>query len=177
MPSLFKSAYTEGVLHVQGYDVMRSFLALPDLARAVHTLILRRKPVQKPGTFAIWNLASFHAKILKLGSSDQPLTFWEDVFLPNVGCAFCAVAARKVATTVASITGAKLDMQSSVRGYELADPKFKGFSLSTAAFRETFGFEFQWDLQSTLSEFDANMPDSAMPKGATESPEEWRLFK
>ncbi|CAJ1379854.1 unnamed protein product [Effrenium voratum] len=136
VPSLFKSAYTEGVLHVQGYDVMRSFLALPDLARAVHTLILRRKPVQKPGTFAIWNLASFHAKILK------------------------------VATTVASITGAKLDMQSSVRGYELADPKFKGFSLSTAAFRETFGFEFQWDLQSTLSEFDANMPDSAMPKGS-----------
>ena len=34
LPSLFKQAYTTGVLKVQGHDGMRSFLALPDLVRA-----------------------------------------------------------------------------------------------------------------------------------------------
>ena len=81
VPSLFRHAYTRGILPVQQHDALRSFLALPDLARAIGLLIQRRRALTGGDRLRIWNLASFRAKIMKM------------------------------ATTIASITGAKLDLQ------------------------------------------------------------------
>ena len=134
VPSLFRSAYTRGVLTVRGQNVMRSWLALPDLARAIETLVRFRRQATGSMRFKIWNLASFHAKILKM------------------------------ATTVASITGSKLDVQTPVREIEANEP-FTGFSLDTTSFTETFNFTFEEDLHKTLLDFDSKVPDSVTPKG------------
>ena len=137
IPSLFKQAYTTGVLKVQGHDGMRSFLALPDLGRAIQAL-LSRPPASR---FKVYNLASFHAKIMK------------------------------VATTVSSITGSRLDMRSPVAAEKLADPPVSGFSLDCRSFVQDFNFTFQEDLQSTLLDMDTKIPESVMPKGS-HKPEE-----
>ena len=133
VPSLFRSAYTRGVLTVQGQNVMRSWLALPDLARAIETLVRSRRATGSE-QFKVWNLASFHAKVLKM------------------------------ATTVASITGSKLDVQTPVADRE-ANELFAGFSLDTTSFTKTFNFTFQEDLEKTLLDFDSHVPDSVTPKG------------
>ena len=133
VPSLFKSAYTVGVMSVRGWDGMRSWLALPDLSRAIDKLIRSRRMVSRK--FEIWNLASFDAKILK------------------------------IATTVASITGAKLDVQS-LGQYPVDTVDTSGFSLDCASFREAFNFSFQEDLEQTLLDFDSKVPDSIMAKGS-----------
>ena len=85
--------------------------------------------------FKIWNLASFDAKILK------------------------------VATTVASITGAKLDIRTPMTGVQLANKTFTGFSLDTTSFTKTYNFSFKEDLEQTLVMFDSKVPDSVTPKG------------
>lgn len=133
VPSLFKSAYTVGVMSVRGSNGMRSWLALPDLSRAIDTLIRFRRSVNRK--FKIWNLASFDAKILK------------------------------IATTVASITGAKLDVQD-LGQYPVDSVNPSGFSLDSASFQEAFNFSFQEDLYETLLDFDSKVPDSIMAKGS-----------
>lgn len=70
VPSLFFSAYTSGFLNVQGHDTMRSFLSLPDLSRAVESLI--SKPIVL--SYDIWNLASFNATVFKIASTIASLT-------------------------------------------------------------------------------------------------------
>lgn len=134
VPSLFKSAYTLGVLSVSGWDAMRSWLVLKDLSRAIESLIGLRRTVS--ARFKIWNLASFDAKILKM------------------------------ATTVASITGAKLDIRTPMTGLQLANKTFTGFSLDTTSFRKTYDFSFKEGLEQTLVMFDSKVPDSVTPKGS-----------
>lgn len=147
VPSLFKAAYTRGVMKVQRHDAMRSFLALPDLARSFHVLIASTVSGDVSGpdgatTMAlgrhdrlkIWNLASFHATILK------------------------------IATTVASITGATLDVEGTTNATNTASSP--GFTLNCQAFVQRFNFSFQETLLSTLSYFDENIPESVTPKGA-----------
>ena len=141
VPSLFRHAYTRGILPVQQHDALRSFLALPDLARAIRLLSQRRRALTGGDRLKIWNLASFHAKIMKM------------------------------ATTIASITGAKLDLQTPLTAEERSNASFVGFSLNCASFEQTFNFTFLESLQSTLADFDKNIPDSILPKGAHQKKE------
>ena len=136
VPSLYKSAYKTGVLNVQSFNAMRSFLWLDDLSRAVQTII--DKMSWDDVKFNIWHLASFSATILK------------------------------VATTVSSITGASIDTGDGISGDTLAEElsSFKGFSLNCDRFKSFFEFSFKGDLQTVLTEFDKNIPDSITAKGA-----------
>ena len=127
-PSLLKSAYTKGVLTVQNYDSMRSFLSLDDLVRSVEALLLDKEG-RKNG-LDVWNLASFHASILK------------------------------VATTVASKTGATLDILPKENTSEAS-----GFTISPKAFEKALNFTFKGSLEETIDNLDKNIPESITPKG------------
>ena len=76
-----------------------------------------------------------------------------------------------MATTIASITGAKLDLQTSLTAAERGNMSFAGFTLNCQSFEQTFNFTFEEDLQSTLENFDEHIPDSILPKGAHEKRE------
>ena len=139
VPRLYSSAYKTGVLNVEGFNIMRSFLWLDDLSRAIKRILTHThwESIEK---FNIWNLASFSATILK------------------------------VATTVASITGASINNIEGIDGETLKKEReileFKGFSLDCSHFTNTFKFTFEGNLQNVLKEFDQNVPESITAKGA-----------
>ena len=137
VPSLFKAAYMTGVLNVQSYNSMRSFLWLNDLSKAVSAVIERRM-WDGIARFNIWNLASFNSTILKVATTVSSIT----------GASI---------DTGAGISGDSLARE----GYEI-----KGFSLNCELFQNTFDFPFRGDLQAVITEFDQNIPDSITAKGA-----------
>jgi nucleoside-diphosphate-sugar epimerase len=83
--------------------------------------------------YGIWNLASFDAT-----------TF-------------------KIASTVASLTGAQIDSDEPY--YTPLLSSTEGFSLDCSSFRNNFHFTFFGSLSSTLSEFDRDVPASITSKG------------
>ena len=139
VPSFFRSAYTTGFLKVGGHNTMRSFLTLNDLSNAFITLISKNtKEVSLPSETqpcSVWNLASFHATVLK------------------------------VASTVASLTGASIDSDASSNSPSALVTVATGFSLDSTAFEQNFNFTFGDSLQTALLDFDRNVPDSIIAKG------------
>lgn len=87
-------------------------------------------------SYSIWNLASFDATTLK------------------------------IASTVASLTGATIDSDKLETTPLLSQRE--GFSLVCDAFRNAFNFTFDGSLLSTLTEFDRSIPSSITPKGPHE---------
>jgi len=98
------------------------------------TALIKNKEALNTSPFSIWNLASFNATVLK------------------------------VASTIASITGATIDSDSNSLTPLLSTTK-NGFSSDCAAFIETFNFTFEGTLQTAINEFDSNIPDSIIAKG------------
>ena len=145
IPSFFRSAYTTGFLKVAGHNTMRSFLTLDDLSDAVHRLISTPLHVLPTSVrqYRVWNLASFDASVLK------------------------------VASTVATITGAVIDSPNYQKPVPRNDKRlipynleqFQGFTLDCQAFRNTFNFTFHGSLLETLLDFDRTVPDSIIAKG------------
>ena len=100
-------------------------------------------------------------------------TRWDDIELFNVwNLASFSSTILKVATTVSSITGAKIDTGGGIGGDAMAAEKSdrKGFSLNCERFMNFYNFSFRGDLQSVLIEFDQNVPDSISAKGAHLTP-------
>lgn len=86
--------------------------------------------------FNVWNLASFNATVLK------------------------------VAASIASVTGARIDTHSSsVHEKNALIEKRSGFSLNCQEFINKFNFTFRGTLERSLYEFDRNIPESIIPKG------------
>ena len=137
VPSLYKSAYTKGVLNVKSFSKMRSFLWLDDLSRAVKTII-RHTSWHDMEMFNVWNLASFSATVLKVAATVSSIT----------GASI---------DTSGGIEGVSL---------KFLDSEFEGFSLNCESFKTTFDFSFNGDLQNVMTEFDQNVPDSITAKGA-----------
>jgi nucleoside-diphosphate-sugar epimerase len=140
IPSFFRSAYTIGRLEVGGHNTMRSFLTLRDLSNAIHTLIsktnqMRLTPTDALSRFNIWHLASFDATVFK------------------------------IASTVASLTGATIDSFPSDKKLSPLISSQGGFSLDSTAFEKFFSFTFEDSLLTTIHDFDRNVPDSIIPKG------------
>jgi len=94
--------------------------------------------ISKPivSRYSIWNLASFDATTLK------------------------------IASTVASLTGATIDSDKMKISPLLSHTE--GFSLDCAAFSDMFNFTFDSSLLATLAEFDRSVPSSITPKGPHE---------
>ena len=142
IPSFFRSAYTTGNLEVGGHNTMRSFLTLPDLSNAIYALISKtnqQAPLRSKQDFSprfnIWHLASFHATVLK------------------------------VASTVASLTGATIESDPSANNPSPLISSPSGFSLDSTAFEREFSFTFKGSLFTALRDFDQNIPHSIIPKG------------
>ena len=145
IPSFFRSAYTTGFLKVAGHNTMRSFLTLDDLSEAVQRLISTALHALPTSVrqYSVWNLASFDASVLK------------------------------VATTVATMTGAVIDSPKYHKPVSKSDKRlipfnletFEGFTLDCQAFRDTFNFTFRGSLWETLLDFDRSVPDSIIAKG------------
>eukprot|EP00957_Ditylum_brightwellii_P142833 10882990-Ditylum_brightwellii.AAC.1 len=126
IPSFFRSAYTTGALIVGGHNTMRSFLTLDDLSDAFSALISQADAASASlrTRFSVWNLASFDATVFK------------------------------IAETVASLTGAKIDASPSSNGEKSALlSRDGGFSLNTEAFENTFNFTFKDSLTTTVHDF------------------------
>ena len=140
IPSFFRSAYTVGRLEVGGHNTMRSFLTLRDLSNAIHTLISKTNKMRLTQTdtssrFNIWHLSSFDATVFK------------------------------VASTVASLTGATIDSYPSDKKLSPLISSQSGFSLDSTAFEKHFSFTFEDSLLTAIRDFDRNVPDSIIPKG------------
>ena len=137
VPSLYTAAYKIGVVNVQSFSTMRSFLWLRDLTRAVNTLVTHTN-WDNMQLFKIWNLASFSSTVLKVATTVSSIT-------------------GALIDTGVGISGDDLAKEAS---------EFKGFSLNCDLFESTFNFSFKGDLQTVLIEFDQNIPDSITAKGA-----------
>jgi len=98
---------------------------------------------RKLGSIQIFNLQSFQAAVLK------------------------------VATTVASITGASLDVEGVLN---FTDRPFLGHTLDCTAFKDLFGFNFLGTLSYVLTEFDQHVPDSITSKGFHMAPKHQSYF-
>ena len=126
IPSIFKSAYSTGVIKLNQPNSYRAFLWLQDLAEGLTLVIKKYKDLKID--FDIFNLQTFSASMIK------------------------------VATTAASITGARIEIN------ETRTPSL-GFSMDSSKFEETFGFKPKGYLTGILKEFDKNVPASITSKG------------
>ena len=131
--SMFKAAYTSGIIRVVHGESVRSFLWLPDLARAMSACILGFSA--SSSRLAIFHLSSFTA------------------------------SAMKVATNIASLTGARIYAVDH-DGHDLP-----GFSLNVDKFKRLYDFEFAGNLSVAIHDIDVHIPDSISAKGIhTEKP-------
>jgi len=131
VPSLFKAAYTIGRLPVFGSITAMRHFLTMSDLTNAILQCVNLAATRVPERFSVWHLGSFAARILK------------------------------VATTVASLTGAEVDAHD--------EGTLRGFSLNTNKFQTRFApFTFKGSLRNALIDMDNAVPDSITAKGIHE---------
>ena len=74
IPSMFKAAYTTGILTVVHGESVRCFLWLPDLARAIARILGQGRRKTRNPVFSIFHLSSFTASTMKIATNIASLT-------------------------------------------------------------------------------------------------------
>ena len=130
IPDYFESAYTTGVIQLFQPEIYIAFLWIQDLSYAI-SLVIKKHTSSSSFTepFEIYNLQTV------------------------------SVSTAKVATTVALITGARIEVISDTD----SSSKY-GFSVDSSKFENKFDFRPKGTLEGILTEYDKYMPNSIIPQ-------------